>query len=445
VTRLLATALAGTLLLTGRSNAQTLTVLTVGKRAAFTAEKGRVRVGRDPRLHPLVDPRCGHAETRLQLASYPQATNRVVAQDEVVLPCENWRKAGKGFSYADESGSVGGVTKVVYSAAKLQVQFAGPQYVRPAGPVGYVELWFTAGATRFLARFHNFTTNDATELVTLKASGLAAKGEAEFWAVLLGDDTSDETQLDSLDLLGKAAAKNAKDGRSPFLCGMMHMYRYGRFLTPAGQPTAAARAEIDAAIDAFEIAEPRLWDGTHGDSRVPGFAAAAKFTQGFANAHEDLMNQGIAELQEAIAVNAFFNVFDLIPVLQALPTSDPRWQQAYDDVITYLEDPATLSCVSTQPELCANGGLALHNTGGALVLFGDVYAKAGNAEQASFWYGLAKAIGGSPESPWPFQSVADQRVLDVDARIARYQDADPDNDDPLVGIGDENCAVCHAR
>jgi hypothetical protein len=225
---------------------------------------------------------------------------------------------------------------------------------------------------------------------------------------------------------------------------MMNLYRYGRFLDAAGRPTAAARASIDAAVEAFEVAAPRLWDGTNGDSRVPGFVAAAVFSQGFAHDSEMLMNQGIADLQAAVDVNAFFNVFDLITVLQALPASDPRWQQAYDDVITYLEDPATLPCVGTQPEICGNAGLALHNTGGALVLFGDVYAKAGNAEQALFWYNFAKAIG-SLESPWAFQGLADQRVLDVDARVARYLDDDPGNDDPVIGIGDENCSVCHRR
>jgi len=439
-----ATALAGVVLLAQAAGAATLTVLTVGKQAVFTAEKARVRIGRDPRLSPLADPQCEGVETRVQLAAYPQATNRLVAQDEVVLPCANWKKTGKGYVYKDASGTAGGVTKIVYSASKLQVQFGGEHYVPLPGPVGYAELWFTVDTVRLLARFHNFTTNEATELVTLKASKLAADGEAAFWEVLLGDDTSDANQVKALTLLGKATDKTRKDGRSPFLCGMMHLYRYGLFYDGAGRPTAASRAEIDAAVDAFQIAEPRVWDGSNGDSRVPGFVAAAKFAQGYAHGRDDLMNDAIDDLQAAVVVNAFFNVFDLIPVIQALPRSDPRWQQAFDDVITYLEDPETPACLGTQPEICANAGLAVHNTGGSLVLFGDVYAKAGNAERASFWYGLAQAIG-SLESPWPFQALADQRVLDVDARVARYLDDDPDNDDPVIGIREENCATCHNR
>ena len=305
--------------------------------------------------------------------------------------------------------------------------------------MGYVELWFTAGATRFLARFHNFTTNDATQLVTLKASKLAAAGETAFWEVLLGDDESDERQLESLDLLGKATGKNAKDGRSPFLCGMMHMYRYGHFLTPTGQPTAPARAEIGAATDAFQVAEPRLWDGTHGDSRVPGFVAAARFTQGFANARQDLMNEGIADLQDAIAVNAFFNVFDLIPVLQALPTSDPRWQQAYGDVVTYLEDPARSRRRHAADLLTTASPCAIRCS---LVLFGDVYAKAGNARSRR---ASVRAVQGDQAHPTRHgrSGPRDRRARRRCAH-RRYQDADPD-DDPAVSIGDETCAVCHRR
>jgi hypothetical protein len=437
-------ALAGIVLVSQTAGA-TLRVLTVGKQAVFTAEKARVRIGHDPRLSPLADPRCDGVETRIQLAAYPQATNRLVAEDEVVLPCANWKKTGKGYVYKDEAGTAGGVTKIIYAAAKLQVHFGGEHYVPLSGPVGYAELWFTVDTTRLLARFHNFTTNEATALVTLKASRFAARGEAAFWEVLLGDDESDANQVKSLTLLAKATNKNRKDGRSPFLCGMMHFYRYGLFLKGTGEPTAASRAEIDAAMDAFDVAEPRLWDGTSGDSRAPGFVAAARFVQGYAHGRDDLMNAAFADLQAAVDLNAFFNVFDLITVIQILPASDPRWQQAYDEVITYVEDPETLACVGEQPELCANAGFAVHNVGGSLLLFGDVYAKAGNAERASLWYGLAKAVGSSPDSPWAFQALADQRVLDVDARVARYLDGDPSNDDPIVGFREENCVVCHAR
>jgi hypothetical protein len=431
--------------LVSATDGHALTVLTVGKQATFRGDEARVRIGRDPRLSPLAAPECGGDEMRVQLAAYPVATARLVAQDEVVLPCERWRKAGKGFVYEDETGAAGGVTKVAYSAKRVVITFGGPAYVPPLGPVGYLELWFQAGDTRFLTRFHTFARNDASEIVTRKVSKLAAEGEAIFWDVMHADDKSEAHMQQGLATLTKAAKKSKKDGRSPFLLGMLHLYRYGLFFDDAGQPTDASRDEILAASDAFAASGPLLWDGTTGDSRVPGFIAAAKFAEGFAVGDDALMDAGIADVQAAVDVNAFFNVFDLIPIIQALPASDPRWQDAFADVTSYLENPETLACLGDQPEICANEGLAPHNTGGSLVLFGDVYAKAGDLTQATTWYTLAQAVGGTPDTPWPFQAIADERVLDVENRVARYLDADPGNDDPVIGTQEETCATCHNR
>jgi hypothetical protein len=55
----------------------------------------------------------------LQVTSYPQATVRVDAQDEVTLPCGRWAKRRDGFVYRDADGSVGGVRKVVYSRTRF--------------------------------------------------------------------------------------------------------------------------------------------------------------------------------------------------------------------------------------------------------------------------------------------------------------------------------------
>jgi hypothetical protein len=425
--------------------AAALTVLNVGKQVVFDASRGRVRVAKDTGLAPLGNPLCGGDETRVQVASYPVATSRLVAQDEVVLPCERWRPLGKGFVYEDDGGAAGGVVKVAYSARKLVIELGGTAYQPLSGPVGYAELWFRVGTARILVRVHDFARNDAGQVVSRKPSKVAARGETLFWEVLHGTDKSEPHMQKALATLRKAAKKSKKDGRAPFLLGMMHLYRYGLFLDQRGRPTDAARSEIAAANEAFAMAGPRLWDGTVGDSRVPGFIAAAKFAEGYARGDDALMNEGIAEVHAAVDLNPFFNVFDLIPVIQALPPSDPRWQDAYADVVAYLEDPDTLACLGTQPEICANAGLAPHNTGGALVLFGDVYAKAGDATQATTWYTFAASIGGTPDDPWAFQPLAEARLADVEGRVARYLDADPENDDPVVGIGEENCAVCHNR
>ena len=158
-----------------------------------------------------------------------------------------------------------------------------------------------------------------------------------------------------------------------------------------------------------------------------------------------LPSQNMQDLADAVAVNQFFNIFDYIPVIQALPPSDPRFTTAFDAVVNYLGAPDTLNCVTTQPELCGNEGLAPHNAEGALLVFGDVYAKGGDLATAQSWYNLAKLVGQANPDPWAFQSVADDRAATAAARVALYQDADPSNDPPVIGAGPEACAVCHYK
>src|SRR5262249_24527316 len=144
--------------------------------------------------------------------------------------------------------------------------------------------------------------------------------------------------------------------------------------------------------EAFAAAVPLLWDGRAGDSRVPGFAAAARFARGIADGDDARAAAGLADLDAALAVNAFFNVFDLIPAIQAVPRTDPRFQPAVDHVLAYLGDPETLACGTAQLEICNNQGLAPRKLNGSTLLFGDVYAKAGDVTGARNWYSLAAAL-----------------------------------------------------
>ena len=226
---------------------------------------------------------------------------------------------------------------------------------------------------------------------------------------------------------------------------MIHMYRFGQQIVRVDDVSPAARAALAAANTAFAAAVPLLWDDASGagDSRVPGFAAAAKYMQGVVENDTALRDQGFADIERAVQVNSFFNVFDLIPVLQVLPPSDPVFQQAFTFVTTYLNDPETLQCVTAQPELCANAGFAPRNIQGALTLFGDLYAKAGNLQQAQMWYSLVSAFPDT--ATWPFAAALQERAANAAARVALYKDSVPSNDPPLIGAGAEACAVCHQR
>lgn len=407
-------------------------------------DRGRFRFRKDPALLTLENPTCPGTSS-VQLATYPQAANRVEAQPLVDLPCENWTARGTGYVYNDPTGALGGIRRILYKPGKLVLKMRGPGFTPVVGPVAYMEIWFAVGPNRYHGRFHSFRQNDSAGIKTRRPSAAAAAGEAAFWDVLHNNDNSSARQEAGLAALQQAASRSRKDGRSRFLQAMLQLYRFGQATTDFGTVSPFAEQELAASHAAFQDSLPLLWDGTAGDSRVPGFAAGTKFTQGLVAGDTALQAEGLQDLADAVAVNQFFNIFDYIPVIQALPPSDSRFTLAVNAVVDYLNAPDTLNCITTQPELCGNEGLAPHNAEGAVLLFGDVYAKAGDLQSAQVWYGLAKALGELNPSPWPFQAVADDRVANAVARVALYQDQDPDNDPPIIGAGPEACAFCHYK
>lgn len=424
-----------------------ITLLTHGKYLRLKAgadtasSRGILRVGRDPALADAPDPSCPNASS-FELGLFTVSANRVVRSERIDLDCAKWQRRRRAWVYVDTDATTG-VKRITYGPRGLTVVLRGEAVFPAPGPVAYAQAWLDVGDRRFHTRFHLFDRNEANLIVAERPSRDAAVGEAGFWSILWGDDTSENTQSATLDALARAAEFSPADARSIFLTGMLHLYRFGQRTTSIRDAGAAAKAEIEAAVAAFDVAEPLLWDREKGvgDSRIPGFAGAARYALAVVTGNETLRQKALDDLAHAIDVNAFFNVFDLITVAQAEPPDSPAFQMAFDAVATYLSNPETLQCAADQPEICTNAGLAPGGLSGALVLFGDLYAKAGNVDRASFWYRL----GAATEDDWAFEGLASERLATVAQRVESYGDSNPDNDPPLIGAGAEACASCHHR
>jgi hypothetical protein len=430
-----------------RASAAGFQVLTTGKIARFenrgdaALNGGVVVVGRDRALQVVHDPSCP-ATSSVEVEAYVTSTFRDVVLVQVDLNCTNWTRTASGYRYSDPYGPV---RAIYYSRIGLRIDLGGPDFVPIVGPVGYVQAQLQISDQILRARFHNFRRNDAQVVWSRRPSTAASLGEAAFWDVLLGDDSSEPHEQETRQLLERALRYDRTDGRSHFLLAMLHLYRFAQRVEHFDQVSSEALDELVAANASFANAVPLLWNDAAriGDSRVAGFAAASKYTQGALQHDDALRAQGLTELEHAVEVNSFFNVFDYIPVLQLLPPSDPLFQRAFADFTTYLTDPATLQCVGTQPEICSNAGFAPHNIQGSLTLFGDIYAKAGNLAQAQSWYSL---VGLFPDTPsWPFRSIVDDRRANAAQRVALYADDNPSNDPSVIGMGAEACANCHNR
>src|SRR5262249_39880961 len=431
----------------GIAAADGLTVLSVGKVATFKNGGGIVRGGRARALAAGPSPACP-TRSAVEVSSYLVATQRVAGTKVLDLDCAKWKAKGSGFAYGDPAAAAG-LRSARYGRKGLVLRFGGDTFTLPAGPVGYVQAWLIVGLTRFNVRLHNFTRNEPAVLVTRKPLKAAATGEHAFWAVLHHEwQTPDEKaglEETALRSLAKAAKRDRADGWSRFLLAMMHLYRSAQAVERFSDVSDFAKAEIAAAHAAFGQALPLLWDGTKGDSRVAGFAAASTFALGVVNRDAALQDQGMAELDAAYRVNPFFNVFDCIPVAQALPSFDPRFTQVFTRVSIYLNDPSTLACVVTQPEICNDDGYAPQNIAGSLALFGDVEAKGGDAAAAGNWYGLALALTGGEIPPYRFLPALRLGAAPASHGVALCRDADPGNAPPVIGGGDEACSACHTR
>lgn len=424
-----------------------LTILTRGKALRLIGAddprqaRGVVRFGADPALAEAPDPTCPSTAS-FELGLFTGSANAVVRGPKTSLDCARWRPKANGWVYSDPSAP-GGVRSIVYGPSGLVVKLVGPGALPAAGPLGYAFVWLEVGERRFHGRFHQFRRNGADRIVTLTTPRVAADAERGFWAVLLGDDASEAAQQATLRALARAAAASPRDGRSRFLLAMLRLYRFGQLSESIAAPPPAAVDELRAAVVAFGEAEPLLWDRATrtGDSRIPGFGAAARYALAVATGDAMLRAQALADFDYALEINAFFNVFDLMTLLQAEPPSSPAFQNAFAQVDAYIAAPTTFQCAVTQPEVCTGSGLGPGSIPGTFVLFGDVYAKAGRLADATRWYDFAKAT----EAGWAFDGLAAARRADAAARVAAYQDADPGNDPLIIGAGPQACASCHLR
>jgi hypothetical protein len=157
-----------------------------------------------------------------------------------------------------------------------------------------------------------------------------------------------------------------------------------------------------------------------------------------------LVAQAREEIALAAAANPLFNTF--IP-LGSLPPIAMPGDADYTEVLRLLDEyfPQAAAQCGTQEEICFNAGMAPHNLEGTFTMFGDVYTKGQRLEQARTFYGNAIATGELTGWGTPFLEAARERLATVEERAARWADADPANDPPLLGVANGTCAYCHYR
>ena len=422
------------------TSAPALTLLTTAKFGRFESVTARtpralVRVGPERSLRG-VDPTCPTTSS-LRFALSRRGAD-FEDHGEIALACAGWRRTRSGYRWVPPAGASGGIRDVRVGRRGLVVRAGGMDFAPIAGPVAYVEAWLTVGDKRHLVRLQNFRRNDAHAVVSRRASRAAAAGEAAFWDTVWADDPRPD---EALRLLERAVKRDAKDGRSQFLLGMLRLYRSSTACAEFDfAHLCAAKAEGLAAVDPLDRAVPLLAT----DTRIAGFRGAATYAAGYVQGDADRLARGLNLIDEAVAANTLFNAFDLFAVVAPVePGMGDYYQTRVLPLVDAIFSGDNLSCPVTLPEICSNAGMAPHNFEGTLILLGDIYAKGGRLSNASLWYSIARGSGRT--TGYRYQAIAEERVATAADRVARYEDDDPTNDPPLLGGGGGSCKYCHNK
>jgi len=403
----------------------------------------RFRSGPDRHLQTLGDPTICPSSSSIELRVAGSATTRQETTLALVdLPCENWKRSAAGYRYRDKTGAVSGITLIRYRSGGLHIRAESPGYTAIPGPYAFTQIKFNVEDVQYLVRLNGFRVNRADQVRSFLQSKSGHEAEAAFWDTMWG---LEDRSLETIALAEKAIKRKPGDARAYFVAGMIRSYM------------AAAQVEswLDAGpeqiellrgmVENMDIAMDLLWDGTTGDSRGLGFLSGGRYQLGVLTNDAEMTAQGALEVAEAVAANPVFSTFTPLGTMGPLYKGNSAEFQALVDLLDDYFPTAASQC-GDQPELCFDDGFGNNNLAGTFTFFADTYAKGNRAATAEQYLTAAINIGTAGGWRTEFLTGAQDRLDNLAARVALFQDEDLSNDPPMVGSGGLNtCAWCHYR
>lgn len=251
------------------------------------------------------------------------------------------------------------------------------------------------------------------------ARALTAEGEALFFRAMAGELTLRKTAIDKL---AAGLALDPEQARGQLVYGMALL------------SAVAEDGDLFSALKAGPALEKAMQLAPE-DRRIPGWLGTIKVGTARALNQPEALDEAIAFVIAATDAYPEFNSVSLAIALSHLPLDTIYPQMAIDRLM------ATADCAANL-DVCKNTAKVPHNNEGALMLFGDVYARIGDAENARHFYTLALT---SPDAAtWKYATHAQAVLDDLDHRIDLYLDADPSNDPLFFAEGRVACVACHA-
>ncbi len=173
------------------------------------------------------------------------------------------------------------------------------------------------------------------------------------------------------------------------------------------------------------------------DARMPSWVLPTQTSLAVIEQDEDRVRAAQQAMVEAYETDPNFHSF--VVGLQAFdaPKDDPRFRFALEAM------RAAAGCTATGDDSCENHPRWPHNIEAFMVFAADFELKAGNRGQAEAILNAVKQVKGY--DTWPYRSVVDERLAELDDRAARYAN-DNANDDPpslFTGSNEAACQACH--
>jgi hypothetical protein len=212
-----------------------------------------------------------------------------------------------------------------------------------------------------------------------------------------------------------------------------------------GDDPSAKAALAFAALENFE----RAMEASPSDVRLHAWHGLLVTGVAEATGNGTMYEAGIEEIELAATGDSggLVGGFTLMSVLARNAPSDPRFEAAVEATWQMMERCVGDAVDRQDPDMtglpiagaCQNTSMTPHAWEGFWLSAGDVLAKAGQREVATTLYDNAKL--GPDFASWRYQPELEQRLDDLDARIAAYADLDPFNDPPLGASA--LCNGCH--
>lgn len=242
----------------------------------------------------------------------------------------------------------------------------------------------------------------------------------------------------AVDTLVEATKAHPDSAEARLLLGLGHLWSI------AEPPENVDLATIGAtAFKAKEELE-RAYELCPTDHRIPAWLGPIGARMGETLKNDAMFDEAIAVLDKGIAEYPAFVLFSRMLVYANRPKTDPDFQQALSAVVDNIgaceAAPTDDSLHLILDPACNNSPHAYHNIEGSSVFLGDVFAKAGRKEDALRSYSFGKLAPNFAD--WKWQSLLDERIAGLDARIASY-DSEGSADEAWNRT--DQCSLCHAK